>query len=374
MPVSTIFNRGLLVLLLLAGPFEIQAAEPVKIASIYAFSGVAAESNRPAFEGVRYGVTELNQRGGILNRPVELIEFDNRSTPIGAKVAARRAIEADVTAVIGASWSSHSLAIAKVVQPAGIIMITTDSTNPQVTLVGDYIFRVCYTDTFQGRVMARFARAHLNAGKAIVFINIASDYSMGLAQAFSAFFQDAGGTVLGSIHYKHQQDQFKDVVAQARAFQPDVLFIPGHDESARLILAAQEAGIQGIPLGADGWSTEIFFERGGYRITRGYYCTHWSEMVDNQASRDFVDRYRRPDYTLSTEPLGYDAVLLLADAIKRAGTLERAAVRAALAATRSYAGVSGAITFDASGDPLKATIIMAIENGRRQYLESVGPE
>ncbi len=366
---------GLLILLIgLIPGHGIQAAEPVKIASIYAFSGVAAESNRPSFEGVRYGVTEINQRGGILGRPVELIEIDNRSTPIGAKVAARRAVEADVTAVIGASWSSHSLAVAKVVQPQGIIMITTDSTNPQVTLVGDNIFRVCYTDTFQGQVMARFAREHLKAVDAIVFINIASDYSLGLAQAFSTFFKNAGGTILGSIHYKRKQDRYENVMDQARAFRPDVLFIPGHDESARLILAAQEAGIEGIPLGADGWSTEIFFERGGNRIIRGFYCTHWSEKVDNQASREFVDRYRRPDYTLSTEPLGYDAVLLLADAIERAGTLERAAVRAALAATRNYAGVSGAITFNASGDPLKATAIMAIENGRRQYLKSVGPE
>ena len=203
MPVATFFIRGLLVLLLfLARPLEIPAADPVKIASIYAFSGVAAESNRPSYEGVRYGVTEINQRGGILGRSVELIEIDNRSTPIGAKVAARRAVEADVTAVIGASWSSHSLAIAKVVQPEGIIMITTDSTNPQVTLVGDYIFRVCYTDTFQGQVMARFARDRLTAGNALVFINVASDYSMGLAQAFTDSFLDAGGTVLKSIHYK----------------------------------------------------------------------------------------------------------------------------------------------------------------------------
>ena len=348
-------------------------AEPLKIASIFAFSGVAAPSNRPSFSGVRYGVEELNQQGGIGNRLIELIEIDNRSTPIGAKVAADQAVQTGVMAIIGASWSSHSLAIAKVAQAAGIPMITTDSTNVQITRIGDYIFRVCYTDTFQGQVMARFAAGELKATSATLMINAASDYSIGLAEAFSQSFGDLDGTIRKQVYYKHQQDHFRKEIDAIKAADSDVLFIPGHDESAAIILESAQAGIRSVPIGCDGWSTDTFYKRGGDRIPSGYYCTHWSEEIQSPRSRQFVESYKREEQTLSTEPLGYDAVLVLADAARRATSLTPAALKTALAATKNFPGVTGNITFDNHGDPIKSTVIMKIEDGKAYYLKRIAP-
>lgn len=363
----------MLIIAILAAASSASGIEAVKIASIYAFSGVAAPSNRPSIVGVRYGVDEINRRGGILGRPIELVEFDNRSTPIGSKVAADQAVQAGVIAIIGASWSSHSLAIAKVAQAEGIPMITTDSTNERVTRIGDYIFRVCYTDSFQSEVMAKFAVTELKAASATVMINSTSDYSIGLADAFNKRFTALGGTIRAQVYYKHQQHQFREELDAVRRAGSDVLFIPGHDESAAIILEAARVGISSIPMGCDGWSTETFFKRGGNRVALGYYCTHWSEDTRTPRSRRFVETYKRNGRILSTEPLGYDAVLLLADAAKRAVSVKPERLKAALSTTKGFPGVAGDISFGRTGDPIKATVVMQIRDGKASYLKRIVP-
>ena len=349
------------------------AAEAIQVASIYAFSGAAASANRSSYMGVRYGVQEVNRRGGILGRPVELLELDNRSTPIGSKVAADQAVKAGVIAIIGASWSSHSLAIAQVAQAAGLPMITSDSTNERVTRIGDFVFRVCYTDPFQGQVMARFAASTLKASSATVMIDSTSDYSIGLAAVFDETFTALGGTISRRVYYKHKQDHFREELAAVRQADSDVLFIPGHDESAVILMEAAPSGIRSIPIGCDGWSTDNFFARGGNRLPNGYYCTHWSEDVQTTGSRQFVETYKRSSDMMSTEPLGYDAVLLLADAAARAASIEPDRLKDALAATRQFPGVTGDISFDRNGDPIKSTVVMQIINGKATYLKSISP-
>ena len=350
------------------------AAEAVKVASIYAHSGAAASANSSPYTGVRYGVAEINRRGGILGRPVELVELDNRSTPIGSKVAADQAVKAGVIAIIGASWSSHSLALAKVAQAAGIPMITTDSTHERVTMVGDYIFRVCYTDPFQGLVMAHFAAFDLKAKSATVMIDSTSDYSIGLAAVFDRNFTVRGGTIRKRVYYKHQQDHYRKELEVVRQADSDVLFLPGHDESAAILLEAQRVGVRSIPVGCDGWSPDNFFQRGGNRLPLGYYCTHWAEDVDNLRSRQFVKRYKQKGHILSIEPLAYDAVLLLADAATRAGSVQPEPLKSALAATRGFPGITGDISFDRNGDPIKAAVVMEIRNGKAAFLKSIFPD
>jgi branched-chain amino acid transport system substrate-binding protein len=371
---SLLFHIATVIGVVFAAVSSAVAADAVKVASIYAFSGVAASSNSPSARGVRYGVEEVNRRGGILGQPVELIELDNLSTPIGSKVAADRAVTAGVAAIIGASWSSHSLAIAKVAQAHGLPMITTDSTNERVTRIGDYVFRVCYTDPFQGKVMARFAATELKAASAAIMINSTSDYSIELAEVFARSFTAEGGTIRKQVHYKHSQDHFRSEMEALRMADSDVLFVPGHDESAAILLEAVHAGIRSIPIGCDGWSTINFFERGGERVPVGYYCTHWSEDVGTAQSRRFVETFKRNGRMLSIEPLGYDAVLLLADAASRAKSLQPARLRAALAATEGFPGVTGDISFDRHGDPIKATVVMQIRNGVAVYLKRILPE
>ncbi len=350
------------------------AVETVKIASIHGFSGIASVSNRASYTGVRHGVEEINRRGGILGRPIELIELDNRSTPIGSKIAAKLAVEANVVAILGPSWSTHSIAAAKVAQNAGVPMIATDSTHENVTRVGDYIFRVCYTDPFQGRAMARFAVSELKAKTASVIVDTTSDYSIGLADVFSVSFKQLGGRIDKYVMYKYQQDNYRKEMDVLRQVESDILFIPGHDESAAIILEAAQAGIKGIPLGCDGWSTSDFFAKGGNKVSLAYFSTHWSEDVQTTKSQQFVKLYKNNQYALSSEPLGYDAVLLLADAAARATSLEPEKLKVALQETNAFQGVTGAVSFNEVGDPLKPMVVIKIDEGEAQFFNSISPE
>jgi branched-chain amino acid transport system substrate-binding protein len=223
------------------------SAETVKIASIFAFTGIAAPANRASVLGVRYGVEEVNRQGGILGRQIELIELDNRSTPIGSKVAADQAVKENVVAIIGAAWSSHSIAVAKVAQAAGLPMISTASTNEEVTRVGDFIFRACYTDPYQGRLMANFATTQLQAKTASILFDVSSNYSFGLAKVFAENFKKHGGHIDKVVSYKFKQDNYRTEIEELKQVDSDILFVPGHDESATILLEAAEAGIKKYP-------------------------------------------------------------------------------------------------------------------------------
>ncbi len=368
--------RNFLCLLLIVEillPSSLISAETIKVASIFAFSGVAAPSNNAASTGVRLGVAEINRRGGILGRQIELIEIDNKSTPIGSKIAADQAVKAGVTAIIGASWSSHSMAVAGVAQAASIPMITPDSTHDDVTRIGDYIFRICYTDQFQGRVMAHFGARDLKAKTASVIFDASSSYSTGLARVFVEYFNQYNGQIDKVVSYKKQQDNFRDEMQILKEANSDILFVPGHDESAVILLEAAKLDIQSIPLGCDGWSTANFFARGGTKVALGYYSTHWAEGVETLRSQQFVQAYKEPGRVLSSEPLGYDSVMLLADAITRADSLDNQKLQRALAETEYYYGVTGNISLDRFGNPVKPAVIMHIDNGEARYMRTIEP-
>ncbi len=347
--------------------------ETIDIAAIYALTGVAAQANTSTLQGIRYAVKEINAQGGILGKPIRLLIFDNFSTPIGSNFAAKQAVLAHVSAIVGASWSSHSLAIAKVAQEEGIPMITSYSTHPGVTKYGNYIFRVCFTDDFQGKVMAGFARNDLGAETAMIFTDLTSDYSLKLSEIFRRHFTTSGGKVVSEIEYKLTQYSFEEESRKASDREADVLFLSGHDESGILIKCLQEAGVSGVPIGGDGWDQESFLTKGGHVLRLGYHCSHWSREMAPASSRQFAKHYGDSPNFDAGMALGYDAIMVLADAIARAGSTERHTIRTALAETHGFEGVTGTITFDAQGDPLKPAVIMKIENGVRSYLKTFTP-
>ncbi len=345
------------------------AEDTINIAAIYALTGKAAEDNATSLRGVRLGVEDINRQGGILGRQINLLTYDNLSSPIGSSIAAEKAAKADVACIIGATWSTHSLAIAKVAQAREIPMISNMSTHPDVTKIGNHIFRVCFTDDFQGSVMARFARKELNAATAVVFTNLTSDYSLKLSEIFKKNFEHSGGKILAELEYKPKQERFDEQITQAKNAGADVLFLSGHDESGLIIRQAQNAGITSIPIGGDGWTGQSFFAKGGSELKRGYCCTHWSEFTDSEISRSFVKKHKYDSATA----LGYDAVMVMADAITRSGSTDRAKIREALANTRFFKGVTGTITFNANGDPVKSAVIMEIRNGKQRYFKTLKP-
>ncbi len=366
---------------ILVGALPCGAAEeePVVIAAIAAQTGDAAPSNRVLFEAVRFALDEINEAGGLLGRRVEVLEFDNQSTALGSLAAARQAVEADVgggvTTVIGASWSDHSSAMAPVLQEAGIPMITPVSTNPKVTLHGDYIFRACYIDPYQARVMARFAFEDLGARTAVTLVNVSRSYSEDLARFFTDNFHELGGQLLWRGGYILDTADYKTLLQKVQEFDPDVLYVPGdYRDSSFIIKQARDMGLRATILGADAFGPRIY-DYIGEQADGCYYTTHWHRDSPLPESWEFVRRWEKlhGEIRQTTIALTYDAVMLWAAAVKRAGSFDRVAVRDALAATEDFTGVTGAISFDANGDPVKQVVINKLENGEARFIRNVLP-
>jgi branched-chain amino acid transport system substrate-binding protein len=351
-----------------------RAADRVKVAAIFAKTGEAAEDNLELFEAIRFAADEVNAAGGVHGKMIKLLEYDNHSTPIQSRLAAKKAVKDGAVAVIGASWSSHSLAMAPYLQKMKVPMISPDSTHPDVTTTGDYIFRACFIDAFQGRALAKFARKELKAATAVIVRNITSDYSLGLSEEFERRFTAEGGQVLAVLDYKFRQTAFRDLLEAAKRLNPDILFIPGHAESGYIVREAQNMGIQAKLLGGDGWPYRQFYANGGQDLKEGYYTAHWSKALDTAETKAFIARYKNTYEVTDFAAITYDAAMLLFDAMQRAVALDRSAIRDALAATRDYPGVTGNITFDENGDPQKQVVVMKITNGRPALLMTMPPD
>ena len=347
--------------------------ETIDIAAIYALTGAAAEANAYALRGAGYAVDEINSQGGVLGKTINLLMFDNQSSPIGSTIAAKKAAAANVVAIVGPDWSSHAIAVARVAQDNGIPMISSLSTNPETTKIGEYIFRACFTDDFQGKVIARFARQDLNATTAVIFVDVTSDYSLKLSEIFQTNFEKLGGRVVLELEYKLKQHLIDKDVQKTVKVDADVIFIPGHDESGYIAKQIQDAGGSSIFLGGDGWGNPIFFRKGGSGLKRGYYSTHWSVHLDTDRSRTFVNKYIHSEASVDNIALGYDAMMLLTEAIKRAQSFDKKKIRDAIANTRSFKGVTGIFDFNNNGDPLKSAVFMEIRNGKPHYLKTLKP-
>ena len=354
------------------------ASEPIKIAAIFAQTGIAVSNNSPHIEVIRLAVDQLNSQGGVLGRPIELLVLDNKSSPIGANLAAKKAVKLQVTAVIGGAWSSHSLQMAPVLQNAKIPMITGSATNPKVTRFGDYIFRACFIDSFQARAMAQFAYEDLNARTAAVLEIINEEFSLTLAELFASSFSTLGGKIILKGSYENDAVDFADLLKKVIASKPDIVYVPGYARDSGLLLKqAASMKINTVVLGADGWAGSLIYDFGGSSVEGNYYSAHWHHDVNFSKSVELQKMYEQK-YTVKiphmNAPLTYDAMLLLADAIERAGTLERAKIRDALANTSSFQGATGTITFNDQGDPInKPVVIMKLGREAPLYFKTVQP-
>lgn len=357
-------------------PESLPASFPLRIAAIFSRTGIAASHNEPLVVMTELAVREINAAGGLLGRTVELIELDNQSTAIGSTMAAREAVEMDVLAVIGAHWSSHSLAMAPILQAAGIPMISPGSTNPAVTLVGDYIFRVCFLDSFQGRAMARFAYDDLRARSVVIMRNIDEAYSITLADFFQESFSQNGGTILADLEYRGNAIDFTKNIVEIRRLAPDIVYLPGYTrDSGLLIKQAKAMGLHTVYLGGDAW--DEIGEYAGDALDGSYQSAPWHPEVPYKRSMDLQALYRKefgkPIANLSA-PLAYDAVQLLAGAIRKSGSTDRIKIRDALASTRDFQGATGSIAFDRNGDPEgKKVIVLKFEKGKSIFFKTIAP-
>ncbi|WP_163340468.1 ABC transporter substrate-binding protein [Desulfopila sp. IMCC35008] len=338
--------------------------EPVTIAAIFAHTGLAAESNAPIIEMIELAVERVNLSGGVLGRPLRVLQLDNLSTPIGSRDTAIAAINAGVTAVIGAHWSSHSLAIAPLLQKAGIPMITPTSTNPRVTRGRNYVFRVCFLDSEQGRKTGRFAAVNLGAKSVAILSNIDQEYSITLADYFEEAFVRFGGKVLFSGEYRGNATDFSTLIEQLLLHNPELIYIPGYTRDAGLFIKqARGMGLTSTIFGGDGWDDPSGIA--GDALNGTYKTVHYHPDYPGGEEKEFSWLYSLKDEKNSfslTNPLAYDAVMVLRDAIERAGTSNASAVRDAMAATVSFKGASGTLNFDANGDPVGRKVIVTRYN------------
>lgn len=333
--------------------------ETIRFGVVFAKTGDAAPVNRMGFEAARFAADEINLKGGVLARQMELIEYDNATTALGSRRAAEAAVRDGVRAVVGAAGSSHSSAMAPILESAGIPMVSPASTSPSVTRNRPHVFRACYTDRVQGEAMAQFALSALKAKTAAVMTNADNQYSVDLARFFIRRFQQ-DGRIVAEADYLQSDNDFRSHLSEIQRAAPDVVCIPGYPRDAAFIIhQARSMGIESVFLGGDGWD-DLMYEYAGDAIVGSYFAGHWHVDLPDPRSRAFVARYAAGHtlYRSGLVALTYDTVHLLADAVRRAGSAAPAAIRNALADTRAFDGITGPITFDANGDPEKPVVMI----------------
>jgi branched-chain amino acid transport system substrate-binding protein len=367
-----------LALLLAAAAISLAADDgPIKVGEFTSLTGKEATFGQTLHKGISFAVEEVNARGGVLGRKLELVTEDNQSKPGESATIVKKFISRDkVVAILGDLTSGRTLEAAPIAQNAKIPLITPGATAPEVTTKGDYIFRVCFMDTFQGAVMAKFARDSLKLRRVAILSSVSSPQSVALAKVFRERFTQAGGSVALEQKFTDGDKDFRAQLTAIKAAQAEGIYVPCYYTEAALICKqARGLGLD-VPLfGIDGWESTEFLSIGGKAVEGGYFSTHYSPESRNPTvvafNERFAQRWGIPSDAISA--LGYDSVMLLVDALKRAGTTEAPALRAALAATKGFAGVTGSITFDAHRNVTKSAVVLTVKEGKFQFVETVNP-
>jgi branched-chain amino acid transport system substrate-binding protein len=355
-----------------------RADDTIKIGEYASLTGKEAAFGQSSDKGTQLAIAEINAAGGVLSQKLELVTEDDQSKPGEASTAVRKLIARDkAVAILGEVASSRSIEAAPVCQASHIPMISPSSTNPKVTEIGSYIFRVCFTDPFQGKVLAKFAKDSLHARRVAVLTSVTSAYSVGLAKYFIEPFTADGGIISDNPKYTDGDKDFHSQLTTIKASGCDALFIPGYYTEVGLICKqAHELGLNVPIFGGDGWEAPELIEIGGADVEGCYYSTHYSPKASLPAVQAFVKKFRArfdgetPD---AMAALGYDSAMILADAIRRARSTDGEKIRDALAATKDFPGITGKTTIDEHRNATKSAVIITVKNGQFEFVQTVEP-
>jgi branched-chain amino acid transport system substrate-binding protein len=351
---------------------------PIVVGYYGDLSGRTSSFGQSTKNGVEMAADEINKAGGINGRQVQIVVEDDQGEPNKAATVVTKLINQDkVHALLGEVASSNSLAAAPKAQEAKVPMISPSSTNPAVTQVGDYIFRVCFIDPFQGEVMAKFAANNLKAKRAAILYDFNSDYSRGLYQFFKRSFTQLGGQIVAEKSYTQGDRDFSGQLTAIRAANVDVIYVPGYYGEVGVIANQErQLGIKAPLLGGDGWDAPQLWQLGGAALNGDYISNHYSVDDPSPAIRKFVNDYKGRYNVLpdALAALGYDSMKVLGDAIKRAGSTESAKLRDAIAQTKNFPGVTGQITIDADRNAVKPAVVLKLENPKFVYETTIYPE
>ena len=361
-----------------AGTNSVDAGGEILVGYYGDLSGRTASFGQSTRNGVDMAADEINKAGGVNGRRVRIIVEDDQGEPNKAATVVSKLVNQDkVHAILGEVASSNSLAAAPKAQEARVPMISPSSTNPAVTQVGDYIFRVCFIDPFQGEVMAKFAFNNLKARRAAVLYDFNSDYSRGLHQFFTRSFKALGGEIVSERSYTQGDRDFSGQLTAIRSANPDVIYVPGYYGEVGVIAnQTKQLGITAPLLGGDGWDSPQLWQLGGAALNGDYISNHYSVDDPSPAIRKFVADYQarynmQPD---ALAALGYDSMRVLADAIQRAGTTDGAKLRDAIAQTNNFAGVTGLITIDKDRNAVKPAVVLKLQDQKFVYETTIYPE
>lgn len=353
-------------------------ADTIKVGEYASLTGKEAGFGQTSHHGIVLAVEEINRAGGVLGKPLQLVTEDDETKAGESATAAKKLISRDkVVALLGEVSSTRSLEAAPIAQAAKIPMVAPAATNEKVTQVGDYIFRVCFIDPFQGKVMARFAKDDLHATRVAILSSVSNAYSLGLAKAFRETFTANGGEVVAEKSFSEGDKDFRAQLTAVKAIPVDAVFVPSYyTEAALIVRQARDLGINVPFFGGDGWEDEQLLKIGGDAMNGCYYSTHFSAQNTDPVVVDFVKKYEARwggEQPGAFAALGYDSVYVLVDAIKRAGTTQEPQLRDALAATKNIRGVTGVTTLDADRNASKPATIIAIRDGKLQFFKTAAP-
>ncbi|MCK9443736.1 MAG: ABC transporter substrate-binding protein [Tissierellaceae bacterium] len=353
-------------------------SDVIKIGVFEPLTGANAAGGAIEADGVKMA-NELYPE--VLGKKVELVVVDNKSDKVEAANAVERLIDKEnVVAIIGSWGSSFSMAAGDAVRNAQIPAVAASATNPLVTLNNDYYFRVCFIDPFQGNVTANYAANNLGAKKAAIIQEVSNDYSVGLAKFFIDEFKELTGdddAIVALANYNTGDQDFSAQLVNIKYQEPDVIFAPGNfTESALIIKQARELGIDTPFLGGDTWETPEFIDIGGEDVEGAVFSTFFaSEVAITEMSTVFLDEYakRYDNEPAAVTALGFDAYLVILDAIERANSTDPVAIRDAIAETQDFKGAAGTINLDENGDAVKSAIIKVVKDGKFSYMATVEP-
>jgi branched-chain amino acid transport system substrate-binding protein len=354
-----------------------EAADPVLVGHFGSMTGSEATFGQSTDNGIKLKVKELNSAGGLNGRLFEVRTRDTAGKTQEAGTAVTRLITDDkVVAILGEVASGLSLAGGQVAQQYKVPMISPSSTNLRVTVGRDYVFRVCYTDPFQGYVVAKFAKDNLKVTNVAILYDQKQAYSKGLRDEFTKHFTSMGGKVVADQAFSGGDPDYSAQLNNIKAANPQAIFIPGYyTEAGNIAIQARKLGITVPLLGGDGWDSEQLANIGGSAIEGCYYSNHYAPDQAGDAVKEFVDKYKKeygsvPD---GLAALGYDAMGVLYDAMKRSPSLKGSDLQKAIAETKDFKGVTGSISIDKNRDAKKAAVVVQMKGGKPVWTATIDP-
>ena len=347
---------------------EMTKPETIKIGGMAPLTGALAIYGITTTNGAELAVKEINENGGILGKKIEYIMLDTKGDSTEAVMAYNKLVDEKVAGIIGEVTSKPTLAVAEVAVQDNMPLITPTGTQVDITEVGPNIFRVCFTNPYQGKVLAITSKERLGANTVAVMLNNSSDYSDGIAKAFIEESEKLGMKVMGVEGYSDGDKDFRPQLTKLAAMNPDAILIPEYYEQAALIATqAREVGVKSIFVGSDGWDgiAKTLDQSAYAAIENSYFTNHFSMEDQSEKIQNFLKDYREAykEDPSAFSALGYDAVYMMKSAIEKAGSTDKQKIVDALKGIE-YDGVTGYLTFDDHNNPIKAVTVLKIENGK----------